>query len=153
MTLRAMRWWDIPELVALEQDLFPEQPWSDVAFWSELAHVPATRWYMVHEDADGIDGYVGLMAVPPEADVQTIAVATRAQGNGLGRELLSALIHEARRRECSQVFLEVRSNNASAVTLYESVGFERQAVRTDYYGPGRDAVVMRLRLRNEEVAS
>jgi [ribosomal protein S18]-alanine N-acetyltransferase len=153
MTLRAMRWWDIPELVALEEELFPDQPWSDVAFWSELAHVPATRWYMVHEDADGIDGYVGLMAVPPEADVQTIAVATRAQGNGLGRELLSALIDEARRRECSQVFLEVRSNNASAVTLYESVGFERQAVRTDYYGPGRDAVVMRLRLRNEEVAS
>ena len=153
MTLRAMRWWDIPELVALEEELFPEQPWSDVAFWSELAHVPATRWYMVHEDADGIDGYVGLMAVPPEADVQTIAVSTRAQGNGLGRELLSALIDEARRRECSQVFLEVRSNNASAVTLYESVGFERQAVRTDYYGPGRDAVVMRLRLRNEEVAS
>jgi len=153
MTLRAMRWWDIPELVALEEELFPEQPWSDAAFWSELAHVPATRWYMVHEDADGIDGYVGLMAVPPEADVQTIAVATRAQGNGLGRELLRALIDEARRRECSQVFLEVRSNNASAVTLYESVGFERQAVRTDYYGPGRDAVVMRLRLRNEEVAS
>jgi len=153
MTLRAMRWWDIPELVAHEQELFPEQPWSDVAFWSELAHVPATRWYMVHEDADGIDGYVGLMAVPPEADVQTIAVATRAQGNGLGRELLRALIDEARRRECSQVFLEVRSNNASAVTLYESMGFERQAVRTDYYGPGRDAVVMRLRLRNEEVAS
>ena len=153
MTLRAMRWWDIPELVALEQELFSEQPWSDAAFWSELAHVPATRWYMVHEDADGIDGYVGLMAVPPEADVQTIAVATRAQGNGLGRELLSALIDEARRRECSQVFLEVRSNNASAVRLYESVGFERQAVRTDYYGPGRDAVVMRLRLRSEEVAS
>jgi len=153
MTLRAMRWWDIPELVAHEQELFPEQPWSDVAFWSELAHVPATRWYMVHEDADGIDGYVGLMAVPPEADVQTIAVATRAQGNGLGRELLRALIDEARRRECSQVFLEVRSNNASAVRLYESVGFERQAVRTDYYGPGRDAVVMRFRLRNEEVAS
>lgn len=153
MTLRAMRWWDIPELVALEEELFPEQPWSDAAFWSELAHVPATRWYMVHEDADGIDGYVGLMAVPPEADVQTIAVATRAQGNGLGRELLSALIDEARRRECSQVFLEVRSNNASAVRLYESVGFERQAVRTDYYGPGRDAVVMRFRLRNEEVAS
>jgi len=153
MTLRAMRWWDIPELVAHEQELFPEQPWSDVAFWSELAHVPATRWYMVHEDADGIDGYVGLMAVPPEADVQTIAVATRAQGNGLGRELLTSLIDEARRRECSQVFLEVRSNNASAVTLYESVGFERQAARTDYYGPGHDAVVMRLRLRNEEVAS
>ena len=153
MTLRAMRWWDIPQLVAHELELFPEQPWSQEAFWSELAHVPATRWYMVHEDANGIDGYVGLMAVPPEADVQTIAVATRAQGNGLGRELLTALIDEARRCECSQLFLEVRSNNDSAVALYESVGFERQAVRTDYYGHGLDAVVMRMRLANEEVAS
>jgi ribosomal-protein-alanine N-acetyltransferase len=56
-------------------------------------------------------------------------------------------------RGCSQVFLEVRSNNDAAISLYESRGFDRQALRADYYGPGLDAVVMRLRLDDKEVVS
>lgn len=153
MTLRPMRWWDIPQLHELEAVLFPEQPWSQEGFWSELAHVPSTRWYMVHEDAEGIDGYVGLMCVPPEADVQTIAVAPRSQRRGIGRALLDAMVVEARRRECSQLFLEVRANNTAAISLYLKAGFEQQGVRRDYYGPGLDAVVMRLRLVEQEAAS
>jgi ribosomal-protein-alanine N-acetyltransferase len=153
MTLRPMRWWDIPEVADLETQLFPDSPWSREAFWSELAHVPSTRWYVVHDDDMGIDGYVGLMAVPPEGDVQTIAVAPRAQGQGLGRNLLESLIAQARERGCAQIFLEVRASNIAAISLYESVGFERQAIRSDYYGPGLDAHVMRLRLTGEGTAA
>jgi ribosomal-protein-alanine N-acetyltransferase len=146
MTLRRMRWWDVEQVADLERELFPHDPWSAEQLWSELAHVPASRWYAVHEDADGIDGYAGLMAVPPEGDVQTIAVARRAQGRGLGGELLDALLLEARSRGCTQVFLEVLHSNDAAVRLYERAGFEKQGRRRDYYGPGLDAVVMRLRL-------
>jgi ribosomal-protein-alanine N-acetyltransferase len=117
-----------------------------------LLDVPATRWYVVHEDELGVDGYAGLMCVPPEADVQTVAVAPRAQGMGLGRELLKALIAKAQERNCSQLFLEVESTNNAAISLYESSGFERQAVRADYYGPGLDAYVMRLRLDGGEIS-
>ena len=112
---RPMRWWDIDQVVAMERELFPDDPWSSEQFWGELAHVPETRWYVVHEDDIGIDGYVGLFAVPPEGDVQTIAVATRAQGSGLGRALLGDLVDEARRRGCTQLLLEVREDNSSAL--------------------------------------
>lgn len=149
MTIRAMRWWDVEACVALERELFEHAPWSAEQFWGELAHVPDTRWVAVHEDADGIDGYVCLAAVPPEGDVQTIAVAPRSQGRGLGRELLGALLAEARRRGCTQVFLEVLHTNEAALALYERSGFERQGRRRDYYGPGADAIVMRTRLREE----
>jgi ribosomal-protein-alanine N-acetyltransferase len=104
----------------------------------------------VHEDGSGVDGYVGLFAVPPEADVQTIAVAPRSQGRGLGRELLDALVVEAQRRGCTQLFLEVRVDNAAAIGLYERAGFERQGRRTNYYGNGIDALVLRRRLGGEE---
>lgn len=149
MSLRAMRWWDVEQCAALEHELFEHAPWTPEQFWSELAHVPETRWFAAHEDADGVDGYVGLAAVPPEADVQTIAVAQRSQGRGLGRELLDALLEEAARRGCTQVFLEVLHSNEPAIALYERSGFERQGRRRDYYGPGADAVVMRKRLREE----
>ena len=146
MTLRAMRWWDVETVAALDAELFPHDPWSQEQFWAELAHVPETRWYAVHEGQDGVDGYVGLYAVPPEGDVQTIAVAPRSQGRGLGRELLAALVAEARLRGCAQLFLEVLDGNEAALALYASAGFERQGRRRDYYGPGLDAIVLRRRL-------
>jgi ribosomal-protein-alanine N-acetyltransferase len=145
--LRPMRWWDVEQVALLERELFAHDPWTIEQFWGELARVPESRWYAVHEDADGIDGYAGLYTVPPEADVQTIAVAARSQGHGLGRVLLEALVAEARRRGCAQLFLEVRVDNASAVALYERSGFTSEGRRKDYYGPGLDALVMRLRLR------
>lgn len=149
MTTRTMRWWDVEEVVTLERELFAHDPWSAEQFWGELAHVPETRWYAVHEDASGVDGYVGLFAVPPEADVQTIAVAPRSQGRGVGRHLLDLLVEEAVRRGCAQLFLEVRVDNSPALALYERAGFEPQGRRRDYYGPGQDALVLRRRLTAE----
>jgi [ribosomal protein S18]-alanine N-acetyltransferase len=144
-----MRWWDVEAVADLERELFAHDPWSAEQFWGELAHVPETRWYAVHEDGSGVDGYVGLFAVPPEADVQTIAVAPRSQGHGLGRELLDALVEEARHRGCTQLFLEVRVDNEAAIALYEKAGFERQGRRAGYYADGTDALVLRRRLGSE----
>jgi ribosomal-protein-alanine N-acetyltransferase len=144
--LRRMRWWDLDDVAALERELFPHDAWSTEQFWGELAHVPESRWYTVHEDDDGVDGYVGLYAVPPEGDVQTIAVAPRSQGRGVGRELLDALVGEARRRGCVQLFLEVLDGNEAGLALYDRAGFERIGRRASYYGPGLDAVILRLRL-------
>jgi ribosomal-protein-alanine N-acetyltransferase len=153
MSLRRMRWWDVEAVIELERELFAHDPWSAEQMWGELAHVPDTRWYAVHEDEAGIDGYVGLFAVPPQGDVATIGVAPRSQGRGLGRRLLDELTAEATRRGCTQLFLEVRVENAPAIALYERSGFERQGRRRDYYGPGADALVLRKRLGHEEVAT
>jgi ribosomal-protein-alanine N-acetyltransferase len=138
-----MRWWDIRACHALEQQLFDADPWSEPLFWSELAGVPDTRHYVVAAQDDEIVGYAGLMAVAGEADVQTIAVAADRQGSGLGGRLLTELIDEAGRRGCRSVTLEVRADNAAARRLYTRFGFATIAVRSGYYGPGRDGVVMR----------
>ena len=140
-----MRWWDVEAVMALENLLFAD-PWSTEQMWGELAHAPETRWCVVHDDDDGIDGYAVLFAVPPQGDVQTVAVAPRSQGRGLGRHLLEALTAEAERRGCTQLFLEVRVDNHAAIALYQRSGFELQGRRRDYYGPGADALVLRARL-------
>lgn len=144
VTFRSMRWWDVAAAHSLEVELFPDA-WSQEQFLSELAHVPQTRWYVVAADEQGLLGYIGLRAIAPEGDVQTIAVAPRAQGRGVGRQLLDALLVEAAERHCSQVFLEVRADNAPAIALYQSRGFESTGLRRGYYGPGQDAVLMRRR--------
>jgi ribosomal-protein-alanine N-acetyltransferase len=144
-----MRWWDIETLLPLERELFGPSAWSAETFWSELAH-PQTRWYVVAvsaADPDRVLGYAGLLVPGPEADVQTIAVAPQAQGQGLGRILLDALIAAAESRSATSLLLEVRANNEPAIGLYTRRGFERIAVRRRYYQPEDvDAWVMRLAL-------
>jgi ribosomal-protein-alanine N-acetyltransferase len=141
-----MRWWDVEVAHALETELFPD-PWSVETFWSELAHVPESRHYLVAEQAGELVGYAGLVVVGRQADVQTLAVAPAGQGRGLGRRLLDALVAEARRRVAGEVLLEVRAENAAALALYTGAGFERIGVRRGYYRPGgTDALVLRLRV-------
>lgn len=144
--LRRMRWWDLEAAHRIETELFPDA-WSLEQFWSELAHVPETRHYLV-ADLDGeVVGYAGLICTGHQADVQTLAVARAQQGTGLGRRLLDALLAEARRRGAGEVLLEVRADNEAAQALYARAGFERIAVRRRYYPPdGTDAYVLRRRL-------
>jgi ribosomal-protein-alanine N-acetyltransferase len=149
-TLRRFRWWDVEAAHALETQLFPDS-WSVETFWSELAHVPETRHYLVAEDRGALVGYAGLAVVGHQADVQTIAVAPDAQGQGLGRLLLDALLVEGRRREATEVLLEVRADNEAAHALYQRAGFQRIGLRRGYYQPGGiDALVLRLKLRGRD---
>jgi [ribosomal protein S18]-alanine N-acetyltransferase len=166
--LRRMRWWDIEALLPLERELFPDDAWSAETFWSELAH-PDSRHYVVAEaggpappgeladrpppaamrhahPAGRLVGYAGLLVSAGSAEVQTLAVAPGWQGRGLGARLLTALLAEAARRDCAEVLLEVRADNAPAQALYRRFGFQQLSLRRGYYQPGGvDALVMRRR--------
>jgi len=146
--LRPMRWDDIEAVLPLERELFAgDPPWSAELFRSELAAVPATRWYVVVEDSDDIVGYAGLLISGETADVQTLAVAPLWQRHGIGTALLDALVDEARRRGVGEILLEVRADNDAALVLYSRHGFERIARRHGYYRAGRtDGLVLRLHL-------
>lgn len=143
MILRPMRWPDIEAVHAIETSVFEVDPWSAEQFWGELAQ--PTREYVVAEDAGTIIGYAGAYLLPPDSDVQTIAVAPAEQGRGVGRILLEELIAIAVRHDCAQLLLEVRSDNESAIGMYERFGFESISKRRDYYASGVDALIMRLR--------
>lgn len=145
-TLRPMRWWDVEEVHRIEAEVFPD-PWSIESFWSELAAVPDSRYYLVAQEGGAVVGYGGLVTAGGTADVQTLAVARHRQGTGLGRQLLDALLARARAGGATEVLLEVRAENSGAQALYAAAGFERIGIRRGYYRPGgTDALVLRLRL-------
>jgi [ribosomal protein S18]-alanine N-acetyltransferase len=147
--LRPMTAADLPDVIALEHELFPEDPWTAQMFADEVAQPPEVRLYLVAE-ADGADpvmaGYAGMLFVPGglQADVLTIAVRESRWGQGIGSALLDELIRAARERDCAEVFLEVRADNPRAHGLYRRRGFAEIGVRRGYYKPsGVDAIVMR----------
>ena len=144
--MRDVHWTDIPQLVALEAELFPDDAWAEATWWAELAGRPR-RAYVVEEEAGQVLGYAGVDLGGEVADVMTMAVAPAARGRGLGRRLLDELVARARQDHAEHLMLEVRADNAVARSLYDSNGFEVLTVRHRYYQPGDvDAHVMRLTL-------
>jgi len=163
--LRPMLPDDLAAVLELERELFPDDAWTPEMFSDEVSQPADTRLYLVAEHGPvraittperktTLAGYAGMMFVPGApgrggtADVLTIAVSEASWGLGIGSALLGALIDEARRRRCTEVFLEVRKDNPRARGLYRRRGFEEIGVRRGYYQPANvDAIVMRKDLR------
>jgi len=149
-TLREATPDDVDAIMAIETSTFGTDAWSIDSMRGEVASRHTLYLVAIDDDDTGVlAGYAGLLAPHDsgDADIQTIAVAPTARRRGLGRMLMLALIEESRRRAATHVFLEVRADNPSARTLYDSLGFEQIAVRARYYQPdGVDAQIMRLTL-------
>lgn len=137
---------DAARCAELERILFPgDDPWSERAFREELR--AGHHYLAARTDADELVGYAGLafVAGPPraEAEIHTIGVDPAHQRRGIGRALLHGLLVVADAAGAT-VFLEVRTDNAAARTLYEADGFAVVGVRKRYYRPsGADAYTMR----------
>jgi len=149
---------DLDGIMALEHAAFPGDAWSEQSMAAELAG--AHGHYVVDEEDGALVGYAGLRAVrgSRDADIQTLAVDDAHRGQGRGRRMLRALLATAAERGAREVFLDVRADNAAAIALYASEGFEEIGRRPRYYRPdGMDAIVMKAPLgsarRTEEGVS
>jgi len=147
--LREMTRTDMTAVMALEQELFPEDAWTPEMFAAEFAQPPSRRLYLVAEEGTTLIGYAGMMFTGgSQADVVTLAVTPARWGKGTGAALLMTLVDEAEKRGYEEVMLEVRKDNPRARRLYLRHGFAEIGVRRGYYQPsGVDAVVMRKMLR------
>lgn len=151
VALRPMTTADLPEVVELEQTVFGDEAWSMQMLAGELAQQPRSRYYLVAAQDGLIVGYGGLLGAGDQGDVVTLAVAVDHWGQGIGSTLLEALMAEAIRRGCAELFLEVRTDNVRAQQLYRRYGFTELGIRRGYYQPsGADALVMRRALTGQE---
>jgi len=143
--LTRMRWWHVAEVMALEHELFPDETWSEAAFWNELAETDTRHYVVAIDGAAGgrVVGYAGLAVLGDEAHVLTVGVTGTAQGRGIGSALLADLLAVVDARGARRVFLDVRADNPTAQRLYARAGFVPVGRRRRYYQPsGVDAVVM-----------
>jgi ribosomal-protein-alanine N-acetyltransferase len=130
---------DAPRCAELERLLFNgDDPWSPEAFTEAMA---VGHHYLTAREGDSLIGYAGLARVGAEAEIHTLAVDPAHHRRGVGRALLRAVLDHA---VGATVFLEVRTDNESAIYLYRSEGFDVIGIRRGYYRPsGADAFTMR----------
>ena len=136
---------DAADLVALEREAFGERSWG-AAGVSGGFEAPGVEMLLCTR-ADGPPiGFAIWRALPGEAELLSIGVATAERRSGVGAALMDAVLIAAAGADADAIFLEVDPANIAAVTLYGRAGFEEAARRKAYYRSGADAVIMRKRL-------
>ena len=133
---------DFEELYALETACFGNS-WTREMLARELENPLSV---LVCDYRDGkLAAFALGRVIADEAELFQIGTRPDLRGNGLAKALLEKLHAEMRERGAHTCYLEVRSRNITAVSLYEKSGYERVSIRPNYY-PDDDAVVMCRRL-------
>jgi ribosomal-protein-alanine N-acetyltransferase len=170
--IRRMRSSDLLAAAQLEKELFGSSPWDLTMLERELTGPDRVYvvWQgpmpsvlaanprsfnpgaIAHEhEVDefhqsphaSILGYGGIWVGGPVAQVMTIGVTRHAQGHGIGRAIMDALIDAAQSHRCQRIELQVRTDNSRAQKLYRRMGFQVCTTIPHYYQPENvDAFVM-----------
>ena len=131
---------DVPSLLALENELFGPDAWSEASLRDELDG-PGRRAVVLVAGAEVL-GYAVTMRAGDVVDLQRIAVRPDRQRQGLAALLLADVLAAARSNGAERMRLEVSAATAAAVAFYDRQGFTRIDVRRRYYRDGSDALVL-----------
>jgi len=142
--IRAMRFEDLDAVCDIEHGVFPN-PWPRVFFERDLESGNTIAF--VAEENEKVIAYSIGACIDVELHITNIAVATGCQRRGIGMSLLKKTEDVAIERGCSFAYLEVRTNNTAAISMYKKYGYDILYTRKKYYIDGDDAFVMHKELR------
>lgn len=130
---------DLVNLLELEEACFEQDRISGRSF-RRLIGAPSAILLVAERDG-GLLGYALLLLRRGSeiARLYSLAISRQARGQGLGAALLERCEEQAWARGCRRLRLEVRTDNASAIGLYERSGYVRFARSVGFYEDGSDA--------------
>lgn len=149
MTLRPLSRADGDALYELES-LANAFPWSRQQFIDGLA---GNDFGWVIEDAGELAAFALFSQILDEATLLNILVRPERRRGGLARQLLTVALPALAARGAQRCLLEVRAGNQPAIALYQSLGFQLDGRRRDYYpavGGREDALLMSRALPGQE---
>ena len=142
MTIRRMTLADVDQVHTIELATFPV-PWSRQSLVDEMERNVCARYLVAVDDAGSILAYAGAWIIFDEAHVTNVAVAQTHRGQGIGKQIMLALMQYAANLGADYLTLEVRRSNMVAQALYKKLGFVELAVRKRYYEDnGEDALLL-----------
>ncbi len=130
---------DLPDLVALELELFGADAWNETLVRQEIEG-PGRRFVVDVDDSGALTGYAVTMSAGDIVDLLRIAVRPEARRGGLASRLLDELLVDT--DDASRMLLEVSVTNAEALGFYVARQFSVIDVRPHYYRDGSEALVM-----------
>ena len=133
---------DAREIALAEASVFTD-PWSEEDIISTISTEGAMCYTAL---ADGeVIAYILGRQIAPEGEIYRIATKESHRRRGVAYRLLDYTVKCERGRGLESLFLEVREKNEAAIALYSSYGFQKIAVRKNYYkNPTDNAIIMLL---------
>jgi ribosomal protein S18 acetylase RimI-like enzyme len=147
-SIRPARAADIDALVAIENAAFTGDRISRRSFRKLIERDSAET--LVADDGV-VRGYAMVLFRKGSgmARLYSIATAPGAAGMGVGRRLLEAAEDAAYDHDRLVLRLEVREDNARAISIYEKAGYRRIGREPDYYEDGASALRYEKTLRGD----
>jgi ribosomal-protein-alanine N-acetyltransferase len=141
---------DAPVIAALQNDVFPNERWSESDVASLIAGPGAIAFLATGRDFGEVMPLAFVLAriAADEAEILTLGVLQDVRGKGLGRRLVEAVADKARAQGAQRLHLEVAARNAPARDLYANLQFTEAGRRENYYddrGDGPDDAVLLTR--------
>ena len=121
------------KLANLHKLCFPHKPWTA----GDFADLKKSGCEIVASE----NGFIVWRTVADECEIITIGVHPDARGAGIAMAMLTLIEGESRKAGAKKIFLEVSTQNASAIALYKKCGFVETGRRPEYYD-GVDAILM-----------
>ena len=150
LRIRRMALADLAPVIELALSLKDAPHWPRSAYLAALDPDAApSRISLVAEDEEtgAVQGFAVASLLPPQAELETIAVAPEVQRRGLACRILIAMADELKKALVTEVLVEVRASNSAALAFYRAQGFAITGRRPRYYAdPIEDAVLLDLRL-------
>jgi ribosomal-protein-alanine N-acetyltransferase len=141
---------DAPLIAALQNDVFPNERWSESDVASLIEGPGAIAFLATGRDFGEVMPLAFVLArrAADEAEILTLGVLADVRGKGLGRRLVEAVADKARAQGARRLHLEVAARNAVARDLYANLKFVEVGRREAYYddrGDGPDDAVLLAR--------
>jgi [ribosomal protein S18]-alanine N-acetyltransferase len=148
---RAMDAGDLERVIAIAEALPQALHWPRTAYTSAIdpqAEPGRVAFVAADSTSKAVAGFIIATLLPPQSELEIVAVSPEAQRRGIARCLMAVLAGRLRTGNVTEVTLEVRASNDPALALYRSMGFAEVGGRRGYYiDPVEDAVLMKLELR------
>ena len=132
---------DLGAIERIERRSYATQ-WSRSMFASEISK-PTSICLGAVDPGAGLVGYLIVSRYVDAWHVMNVAVDPDHRGRGIATMLLERLFELTADDARRGYTLEVRVSNATAIALYERLGFEARGIRRGYYTDNReDALIM-----------
>lgn len=144
--IRQAQMGDLDQLTALEERCFESDRISRRQYRYLIG--AQTAWISVAAENGKVIGSLVLLfrSNSKKARIYSLSVSKEYRKQGIAVDLSIFCEKECRHRGCTEVYLEVKSDNERAISFYIKNGFEVFGKYPLYYADGQDAVRMRKRL-------
>jgi ribosomal protein S18 acetylase RimI-like enzyme len=137
---------DFPQLYAIEQLCFQPPFRFPRRYMQQLvSSLDAATW--VAEEDRQMTGFAIVnwykKAKPVRAYIQTVEVAPIHRNRGIATQLLHRVESAALAAGASVMGLHVAESNLTAISLYQTHGYQAQGREESYYAPGIPALIYR----------